>query len=300
MRANRPCTFRVSASTSGDSTRTSRSAENSPSRYGLDVDLVVEVHALEALHEDAQGAVGDLDQLVDDGDRSDAVDVVEARASIERPRRDQRDEPVAGDHVVDHANRPLLADRERRHRLREDHRVLERQDRQHRRQRHLIAVCPPHVEQLAHASPGVIVVHLDRHVPERGALGDRQVHGQHTVLEARRRALRLDVLGELHLTLEGAVLDLHLLVHAARCRGRRRSPATTSRRSPATTRTLSGSTPGSSIDDRQRVRFVGVEAVDVRGGSRAAAPRSAARARGRRTAARSPPAACRRRGGSWP
>ena len=110
---------------------------------------------------------------------------------------------------------------------------------------------------------------------------------------------RVDVLGELHLPLERAVLDLHLLVDAARdaC-GRARSPATTSSRSPATTRTLCGSTPGQLDDDGQRVRVVGVEAVDVRAEAVPRGPRTAAPARGRRTAPRSPPAACRRPGGS--
>src|SRR6185437_12334833 len=38
--------------------------------------------------------------------------------------------PIAGDHVVDQPDRALLADRERRHRLREDHRLLQRQYRE--------------------------------------------------------------------------------------------------------------------------------------------------------------------------
>src|SRR5581483_10576080 len=39
---------------------------------------------------------------------------------------------VAGDHVVDELDRPLLPDRERRHRLREDDGLLQRQHRQRR------------------------------------------------------------------------------------------------------------------------------------------------------------------------
>ena len=41
--------------------------------------------------------------------------------------------PLAGDDVVDQLDRALLADRERRHRLREDDRLLQRQDGQRRR-----------------------------------------------------------------------------------------------------------------------------------------------------------------------
>ena len=55
------------------------------------------------------------------------VDVVEARR-LDRgvAGGDEREQPVAGDDVVDQPDRALLPDRERRHRLREDDRVLER------------------------------------------------------------------------------------------------------------------------------------------------------------------------------
>src|SRR4029453_16202679 len=46
--------------------------------------------------------------------------------------RDEREHAVAGDDVVDELDRPLLADRERRHRLREDDGLLQRQDRERR------------------------------------------------------------------------------------------------------------------------------------------------------------------------
>ena len=73
--------------------------------------------------------------LVDDRDRSDAVDVVEARR-LDRGvlGGHEREHPVAGDDVVDQVDRALLADRERHDRLREDHGVLQRQHRQRRRQ----------------------------------------------------------------------------------------------------------------------------------------------------------------------
>src|SRR5205823_2348894 len=48
------------------------------------------------------------------------------------PRRDQRQRPVAGHDVVDQPNRALLADRQRRHRLREDDGLLQGEDRQGR------------------------------------------------------------------------------------------------------------------------------------------------------------------------
>jgi hypothetical protein len=101
----------------------------------VDVEPVLDPPALEALHEDAQRPVGHLDHLVDDRDGADVVDVVEARR-VERAVAggDEGEHAVAGDDVVDQPHRALLADRERRHRLREDDGVLQRQHRQHRRQ----------------------------------------------------------------------------------------------------------------------------------------------------------------------
>jgi hypothetical protein len=50
----------------------------------------------------------------------------------------------------------------------------------------------------------------------RRLLDDPQLDCQDAVLEPRDRAFGVDVLGEVHLALERPVLDLHLLVHAAR------------------------------------------------------------------------------------
>ncbi len=92
------------------------------------VDAVVEADALEPLHEDPECPVGNLDHLVDEGDRADVVDVVPARRFDGFvARRDQREQAVACDDVVDQPDRALLPDRERRHRLREDDRLLERE-----------------------------------------------------------------------------------------------------------------------------------------------------------------------------
>ena len=88
MRAKRPWTLRVSASTSGVST----------SRVGQRLELADEVRVVvrrarragpaEALDEDPQRPVGHLDHLVDDRDRADLVDVVPAgRLDRRVPRR---------------------------------------------------------------------------------------------------------------------------------------------------------------------------------------------------------------------
>ena len=106
-----------------------------PDEVGLAVDRLDELDPVEAADEDPKRPVGDLDHLVDDRDRSDLVDVVEAgRVDRGVARGDECEEAVAGDDVVDQADRALLPDRERHHRLREDDRVLQRQDRQRRRQ----------------------------------------------------------------------------------------------------------------------------------------------------------------------
>ena len=99
------------------------------------VGLANEPHAADALHEDAQRAVGDADHLVHDRGCADLVEIVEAgRIRVLVLHRDEREQPVAADDVVDQADRALLPDRERRHRLREDDGLLQRQDGQGRRQ----------------------------------------------------------------------------------------------------------------------------------------------------------------------
>jgi hypothetical protein len=92
-------------------------------------------YAAQALHEDAHRPVGDADHLVDDRCRPDLVEIVPGRnVGLLVSHRDEGEEPVASDDVVDQLDRALLADRERRHRLRKDDRLLERQDGQRRRQ----------------------------------------------------------------------------------------------------------------------------------------------------------------------
>src|SRR4051812_12427949 len=98
----------------------------------------------------------------------------------------------------------------------------------------------------------------------RGLLHDRQGHGEDAVLEAGDGALRVDVLREAHLPLEGAVLDLHLLIDAPRDRRPRAL-------SPDREHPLAGDDlhrprvdAGELDHDGERVRLVGVEAVDVR------------------------------------
>ena len=83
-------------------------------QVGVGVEAVQELHALEALDEDPQTPVGDLDHLVHEGDRADLVDVAPG-GHLDRPvaRGHEREQPVAGHDVVDQSHGPFLADRKR-------------------------------------------------------------------------------------------------------------------------------------------------------------------------------------------
>ena len=95
--------------------------------------LLAEADAVQALDEDPERPVGHLDHLVDDRRRADLVEVVAARGlGLGVLRRHEREQALAGDDVVDQPDRALLPDRERGHRLREDDRLLQRQDGQRR------------------------------------------------------------------------------------------------------------------------------------------------------------------------
>ncbi len=90
-----------------------------------------EPDAMNALDEDPQRPVGNAEQLVDDRGRADRIEVVpERHLDVRVADGEQPEQAVAGDDVVDQPDRALLPDRERRHRVREDDRLLERQDRQ--------------------------------------------------------------------------------------------------------------------------------------------------------------------------
>ena len=98
---------------------------------GVALDDAFEPHPAHALDEDSQRPVGDADHLVDERRGSDVVDVLGAvRLFLGVPRRHERDRRVVRDRFVDELDRPLLAYCERGHGVGEDHRLLERQDRE--------------------------------------------------------------------------------------------------------------------------------------------------------------------------
>jgi hypothetical protein len=87
--------------------------------------------ALDALHQEPQGAVRHAHHPVHLGGDPDLVQVVRPRLLHRRVADGDEEEPaVADEDVVDQAHRSLLPHRERLHGLREDDGVLERQERQ--------------------------------------------------------------------------------------------------------------------------------------------------------------------------
>ena len=119
----------------------------------LVLDWALEADPPDSLDEDPERPVGDLDHLVHDRGRPDLVEVVPAGwVRVLVLDRDEREQPLARGHVVDELDRALLADRERRDRLREDHGLLERQDRQDRRDLDVALLELLFEAQLAHFS----------------------------------------------------------------------------------------------------------------------------------------------------
>ena len=132
-------TLRTSASCSGGSSF-GRLGLLEPRDLGLEVRLLgedrVDARAGEALDEEADAAVGQLQHPHDRGDGADRVEVVRAAASRSgRPLRDEHDDPLLGEGRVHRVDRLLARDRERQDDEREDDDVLQRQDGQDVRNR---------------------------------------------------------------------------------------------------------------------------------------------------------------------
>ncbi len=134
MRENVSWTLRLSAVSSGVSVTVSGSSVISAARYGVSCVKSLEPDALGALDEDPQRPVGDLEHAGDRADHADAVEVVRPGLLELRVLRGDHDQhAVAGQHVVDELDGALLADRQRRERVRQRHALAQRQDRQHAR-----------------------------------------------------------------------------------------------------------------------------------------------------------------------
>ena len=176
---------------------------------------------------------------------------------------DEREHPVAGDDVVDQLDRALLADRERRHRLREDDRLLQRQDRQDGRHLDVVLVEVTSGSSSLMRAPSVAEHDQMRPVRGLGASGITTVSSPRSYVASA--PLGVDVLGERDPALERAVLDLHLPVGTRpRPRGRRARRAIDTVRSETTISTLLRVDAGELDDDRDSVGALGAEAVHVR------------------------------------
>ena len=134
-------------------------AADAPAQVGLGRDDLVDVHARQPLHDQPQAAVGQLEHLVDVRGGADGVEVLLARLLHRRVAlREDGDQLAGADRLVDQAHRALARHGERHERIREEHRVAERQDRQLRRD-HERLLNPAHVVQrgllwcVAHRQP---------------------------------------------------------------------------------------------------------------------------------------------------
>ena len=125
--------LRASASISSRSASlvSSAAALTRARRYGLRRDDLVERQAREPLDDQPQAAVGQLEHLVDVRRRADAVQIVLRRLLDRRVAlREDRDQLAVGDRVVDEADGALARHGQRHERIRKEHRVPKRQDRQ--------------------------------------------------------------------------------------------------------------------------------------------------------------------------
>ena len=291
IRAKRPWTFRVSASTSGVPSPASGTVSKRPTRYGSS-----ETRSASRTRSRPWTRI----RSVPSGTCSILWTIAtvpiswmssQPGVSIDGSRvGHEREHALAGDDVVDQPDRALLPDRERGRHLREDDHLLQRQHRQRRRQVELAVGEVEVVEvELGHAA-----LDGDRDpAARRRRLGDRQRDREDPALVLGARAARVDVLRQPHLPLERAVLDLGLLVDAAvgpRAHALAGDDEDALADDDADAR---GIDARELDDDGQLVRLVRVEAVDVRPEARARAEEPRHAATDRRRARRSPPAAGR-------
>ena len=97
-------------------------------RRGLDE--VVDARAREALHQDANASVGELEHAHDDGHRAHAVEIVLAWIFVLKILlRGEHDDPVFGQGLVDGVDRLFARHGQRNDDEGEDHQVLQRQHR---------------------------------------------------------------------------------------------------------------------------------------------------------------------------
>ena len=125
--------LRASASISSRSASavSSTAAVTRARRYGCVDDQLVEREPRQALDDQPQAAVGQLEHLVDVRGGADRVQIVLQRL-LDRgvALREHRDQLAVRDGVVDQADRALARHRQRHERIRKEDRVAQRQDRQ--------------------------------------------------------------------------------------------------------------------------------------------------------------------------
>src|SRR5207237_4793552 len=213
-------------------------------QVGIVAGAAFEPDAAHALNEDAQGPVGDADHLVDHSCGTDLVQVVPAGLlGLGVLDRHECDQALAVDGVLDQLDRALLADRERRHRLREDDRLLERQDRQLAGKLELLD--PLLGQQFVHASRPILIETFS-------CVGRRSAIGSVTVRRPRlysARACAGSTCSANWTRRWNGPCSISMWKKRPRHAGER-EPATTSAWSSAKIRKVSESTPASSTTTR--------------------------------------------------
>ena len=122
------CTLRISAVSSGRLTHDVRSLGDLGHEIRLARQPPVDPHALAALDQHPQRAVGDPDHPRDHPDHADVVERVgSGRIGLGIAAGDHHDRAVAAQRVVDQLDAPVLADAQRDQHVRERDRVAQRQ-----------------------------------------------------------------------------------------------------------------------------------------------------------------------------
>ncbi len=125
--------LRASASISSRSASavSSAAARDARAQVRLRLDDLVEPQARQPLHDQAQAAVGQLEHLVDVRRGADWVEILLHRL-FDRgvALREDGDQLAVRDRIVDQPDGALARHRERHERIREEHGVAQRQDRQ--------------------------------------------------------------------------------------------------------------------------------------------------------------------------
>ncbi len=138
---------------------------------------VAQARSSDALHEDFDRAIRQLQELQDRCQRADLVDVLRPRlVDVRLCLGDEQDLAIAGHRLIQRGDRPFAADEQRNHRVRIHDNVAQRQNRESADSRSFGAIC-----------------HGFRSRESAGAVRRRRWHGSTASQRRRRRRAASDV-----------------------------------------------------------------------------------------------------------